>query len=338
MSKSVRFDAVDRGTLASVRDITPIITVDDGAYIEQSLGSAIFTSGEASFAGSRSWLNQLIRVSVCDDDGTQEVLGTFFPTLTDLALVTREVVAGKLRLDGTLVALQDTLLPTSYAISSGASSIDVITDMCRLAGVQANLDPAEGNYRFTDSIFYDVGESALNVASEAAELANIRLLSDRLGYVTARGNMSFRGGARFVSGSSDTDVVSEISKSFSFLTSPTRLIASYSSSDRTLFTTIDATGSQDAETRGRNFDTSISVNSLPVESLEALRIVAQDALREQMEETWSFSCLHRLMDAGDLAQVRDFDADELLDGTIQSVKTYLSGLCEQEVTIKGSLS
>ena len=337
MSASYVFEAVDLGTMRPVRDISPIITADVDAFVEQDIDSDIWTTGQCGFAGARQWLSQLIRVSRVED-GTKEILGTFFPSLTDVELLTRELATGTIRLDGTLVALKSTLLPTSYVIASGASAVEVIRDMCRLAGVHSDISASEGNYRFPEAIFYDAGESALSLASEAASLAHVRLVSDRLGYVTTRSVTSQRGGEIFISGSSRTDLLSAVTKSYAFLTSPTRLIASYTSGDRSMFTSVGAEDSpQDAETRGRNFDTSLSVSTLPVDDLATLRAVAMEAFAEQQRETWGFVAEHRDIDAGDIATVRDYDSGEVLEGQIQSVRTLLTGLSEQEIVVKGDL-
>ena len=331
------FEAVDLGTMESIRDITPIITVSDGAFVEQSLSSETWTTGQIGFAGARSWLTQLVRVSVCEDDH-KEILGTFFPSLSDISYLSREVATGTLRLDGTLIALKGTLLPTSYVIASGASATQVIQDMCALSGVHADISKAEGDYRYPAPVFFDAGESALSVASEAAELAGVHLVSDRLGYVSTRGDASIRGGATFVSGVSTTDLLSEISKSYAFLSSPTRIVAAFTDTGTALFTTVDLDDTpQGASTRGRNFDASLSVSSLPSPDLATLRAVAKDALIEQSQETWSFLCSHRELDAGDMAVVMDYDSSETLEGHVESIKTFLTGLCEQEITIKGGL-
>lgn len=329
----IHFEAVDIGTMRPVRDITPIITTDD-AYIQQDLDSDVVVTGQAGFAGARCWLSAPIRVSI-SHDGVTEVLATCWPTIKSVELVTRDVLRGTIQLDGMLSALDSTLLPTTYAIASGAKASQVIADMCSLAGIQSSIDPGVGDARYSDTIFYDVATSAMEVAQDAAERAGVRLTCDRLGYVTTAPKVSEASEAEFVAGSTQSDIISEIDKSMSFLTSPTRVIASYTDNDTSIFTTIMA---PDAELRGRNYDVDLSVSDLPAPDVEMLRVIAQEALAEQSQETWGFSCLHREADAGDAVIVTDHRSHERLSGVIQSIRTSLSGLCQQDVTVRGVLA
>jgi len=329
----IQFEAVDIGTMRPVRDITPIITTDD-AYVQQDLDSDVVVTGQAGFAGARCWLSAPIRVSISHDGGT-EVLATCWPTIKSVELMTREVIRGTIQLDGMLAALDSTLLPTTYAIASGARASQVIADMCSLAGVQSSIDPLIGDARYGDTIFYDVSTSAMEVAQDAAAKAGVRLTCDRLGYIVTAPRISESSETEFIAGSTQSDIISDITKSMSFLTSPTRVIASYTSNNKSIFTTVMA---PNAELRGRNFDMDLSVSDLPAPDVGMLRVIAEQALSEQSQETWSFSCLHREADAGDAVIITDHRSHERLVGTIQSIRTSLSGLCEQDITVRGVLA
>lgn len=329
----IKFEAIDIGTMRPVRDITPIITTDE-AYVQQDLDSDVVVTGQAGFAGARCWLSAPIRVSI-SHDGVTEVLATCWPTIKSVELVTRDVIRGTIQLDGMLAALDSTLLSTTYAIASGTRASEVISDMCSIAGIQSSIDPLIGDARYGDTIFYDVATSAMEVAQDAAAKAGIRLTCDRLGYVITAPKVAEASEAEFIAGSTQSDIISEIDKSMSFLTSPTRIIASYTDNDHSIFTTIMA---PDAELRGRTYDVDLSVSDLPAPDVEMLRVIAQEALAEQSQETWSFACLHREADAGDAVIVTDYRSHERLTGTIQSIRTSLSGLCEQDVTVRGVLA
>ena len=329
----IQFEAVDIGTMRPVRDITPIITTDD-AYIQQDIDSDVVVTGQAGFAGARCWLSAPIRVSI-SHDGVTEVLATCWPTIKSVELMTREVIRGTIQLDGMLAALDSTLLPTTYAIASGARASQVIADMCSLAGVQSSIDPLIGDARYGDTIFYDVATSAMEVAQDAAAKAGVRLTCDRLGYIVTAPRISEASETEFIAGSTQSDIISDITKSMSFLTSPTRVIASYTANNQSIFTTVMA---PDAELRGRNFDMDLSVSDLPAPDVSMLRVIAEQALSEQSQETWSFSCLHREADAGDAVIITDHRSNERLVGTIQSIRTSLSGLCEQDITVRGALA
>lgn len=328
------FSAVDLGTLQAVRDITPIISADDSATITQDSESETVWTGELQFAGARTWLEQLLRIHVVHDDGEDEIIGTFFPTLTSVERLDREIAVGKIRLDGTLSALDSTLLQTTYVIGRGQRASDVIRDMCSLAGVQSDIDSSLGDARYATALFYDVGASTLEVALDAAEKAGVSLTSDRTGQIVIRSDATIDTTSRFVAGGPRGDITSELQKSFSFVSAPTRVIASFTDSDRSIFTTV-----QSDDTPLRHRDMSLSVRDLPVEDIETLRAVAEQALSEERQETWSFSCLHRSdIDAGDWTEVEDTDTGEHLTGRIVSIQTHLDGLYEQEVTVRGTIS
>lgn len=335
----IRVDAVDPASMAAVRDITDLISSEAG-HIERSSDADIPETGEIHFAGMASWLANLVRISAIDDDaGAEYVLGTFFATPSEVKRV-QNLLTGTIHLDGTLIALSSTLLPSTYVATTGMDCQQVIMDMCRIAGRAERIAQcaSAGNARYSEPTFYEAGTSVLDICKEAATKANIRLASDREGYIIIRSNEPDGGQWQmWTTSATETDIISPIDKGLAWLQSPTRVIATYTDSEVTLSASAAIENSpMDADTRGRHIDAHVSVTDLASPSLIALRGEAEKALAQsQADVVWKFDSLFRDFDAGVPAQVWEMDDGIVLDGKVANVSITLDAMMTMSVTVRG---
>lgn len=334
--------AIDPASMQPIRDITDLISSETGS-IERSLDSDIPESGEVHFAGLSSWLANLIRITAIDDDtGAEHVLGTFFATPSEVQRV-HGLIAGTIHLDGTLLALSSTMLPSTYVATTGMASQQVIIDMCRIAGRAERITQhtLAGNARYAEPTFYEAGTPVLDICKEAAEKAGIRLASDRDGYVIIK-PIEADGAKwqRWTTSPSSTDIISDIDMGLAWMQSPTRVIATYSDSDVTLSATASIEDSpMDASSRGRHIDSHVSITDLGAPSLLALRGEAEKALAQQQQQdvVWQFESLFRDFDAGAPAQVVDIDDSIVLDGRVSNLTISLDAMMTMSVTVRGAI-
>lgn len=327
-------EAVDPSSLIAVRDITALVSADDG-YVESSSSAELITSGEIKFGGYETWVSAMIRITALDGDIAMP-LGTFFATPQDVAR-SGSLISGTIHLDGPLLALSTTLLDSTYVAASGATSLTVIRDMCRISGRQDKISESDGNYRFADATFYEAGTSCLRVAQDAATRAGLALGADALGFITATRSSSVSGAlARY---DLDTTIMGSINKGNSLYQVPSRVIATYQSSGTTLSASASLIADpQDASTRGRHVDKAISVGSMDVPSLGALVAEAQRQLdAEQASVEWAFDTLFQDVQAGTPAIVHDDASSETLIGRIVSVRTTLDAMMSQHLVVRGGI-
>lgn len=339
MRMRLKVAAVDPASMQAVMDITDLISSEAG-HIDRSLDADIPDTGELHFAGMASWLANLVRISAIDDDAGEEyLLGTFFATPSEVKRV-ESLLTGTIHLDGTLLALSSTMLPSTYVATTGMTCQQVIMDMCRIAGRAERISQysASGNSRFTEPTFYEAGTSILDICKEVATKASLRLTSDREGYIIIRPTEPDGGQWQlWTTSPSASDIISGIDKSLAWVKSPTRVIATYSDSEVTLSASASISNSPlDADTRGRNIDTHVSVTDLASPSLISLRGEAEKALSQsQADVVWKFDSLFRDFDAGVPAQVLALDDEIILDGKVSDVSITLNAMMTMSVTVRG---
>lgn len=334
---NLRVEAVDPASMRPIRDITDLVSSEAGS-IERSADADIPESGELHFAGMASWLSNLIRLTASDENASY-TLGTFFATPSEVKRV-RNLLTGTIHLDGTILGLSSTLLPSTYVATVGMSCQQVIIDMCRIAGRAERIvqTSAAGDARYTEAIFYEAGSSVLDVCKEAAAKAGIVLASDREGYIIIKPSTPDGGDWQsWTTSPSDTDIISEIDKSLAWMQSPTRVIATYTDSDVTLSASASIENSaMDASTRGRNIDANVNISDLPAPSIQALRAEALKALAQsQADAVWQFDSLFRDFDAGVPARVWEIDDNIVLNGVVSSVSISLDAMMTMSVTVRG---
>lgn len=335
----LKVEAVDPASMQAVRDITDLISSEAG-HIDRSLDADIPETGELHFAGMAAWLANLVRITAIDDrDDTAYVLGTFFATPSDVKRV-QSLLTGTIHLDGTLLALSSTLLPSTYVATTGMTCQQVIMDMCRIAGRAERIAQcaSAGNARYSEPTFYEAGTSVLDICKEAATKANLRLASDREGYIIIRPTEPDGGQWQlWTTSATDTDIISEIDKGLAWMQSPTRVIATYSDSEVTLSASAAIENSpMDADTRGRHIDAHVNVTDLASPSLISLRSEAEKALAQaQADVVWKFDSLFRDFDAGVPARVWEIDDSIILDGEVSNVSITLDAMMTMSVTVRG---
>ena len=335
----LRFEAIDPSSMRPVRDITALIDADSDGYIERSTANELIDSGQLGYAGMATWLASLIRIFAYDDDMPQLCLGTFFATPTECQRLGR-LIKGKIQLDSPLLALSSTLLPSLYVAASGASSATVIEDMCRMSGRATKLTPSAGASRYADPVFYEPGVSCLEVAQEAAARSGLVLGSDRFGFITTVPARPDAGSMQtWTTSPSLTDIISDISKTSSWYTSPTRVIATYTDTDTTIAAAASIPSSdRDAQTRGRHIDATVNVTDITVPSPSVLRGEAQKALDQMgIDFEWKFDAEFRDCDAGVPCRVTDTLAGETLTGIVSDIRVSLTPLMPVSVTLRGSV-
>ena len=335
--RHLRVEAVDPGTMRAVRDITPLVS-SEGGVIERDDSNELRVSGSIRYAGISAWLSSLMRVSIADDDGHVTVLGTFFATPKDCQRV-GNLLQGELQLDSTLLALSSTLLPSTYVATIGATTKSVVEDMCRIAGRPALIEHGGGG-RYGEPVFFEAGTSCLSVAQDAVSKTSLILSVDRLGYITLVPSKPNPGEYESWTTSPGTDITSMISKSTSWVSSPTRVIATYDDSDTTLSASASIAESElDAASRGRHIDATVSITDMLTPNLVTLQDEAQKALASnRIDSEWQFSSLIRDVDAGAPCRVTDINQHQRIDGIISHITIRLEELLTMDVTVRGVTS
>lgn len=335
---TLRFEAIDPSSMQPVRDITALIDADADSYIERSTANELLCSGRIGYAGLSTWLASLIRI-YADDGNGQTCLGTFFATPTDCQHVGK-LIKGTIQLDSPLLAMSSTLLPSLYVAGNGASSATVIADMCRLSGRAKRLTPSLGASRYAEPIFYEPGVSCLQVAQEAAARSGLVIGVDRLGFITTSPARPDAGSMEiWTTSPSSTDIISDIQKTSSWYTSPTRVIATYTGTDTTISASASIPASErDAQTRGRHVDATVTISDISSPSPSVLRGEAQKALGEMtVDYEWKFDAAFRDCDAGVPCKVTDLLAGETLTGIVSDVRVSLTPLLPVSLTLRGSV-
>lgn len=331
---------IDPSTMKAIRDITDLIAYDDSSYVLTSTSAELVTSGEISFVGDSQWSIPIVRLFRQADDEAKICLGTFFATPKEIA-GGGGLITGKIQLDGMLLALSSTRLSSTYIAASGATASQVISDMCRISGRPTNLSPEVGDHRYAAPVFYEAGSTCLSVAQEAAERSGVVLGSDTMGFITIESTTPNQGLLQtWTTSPSQTDIVSEVSKSLSWVTSPTRIIATYNDSDVTIAASASiGPSSRDATTSGRHIDETISLSDMTSPSIATLKAAAEKALKAQYgQDEWSFQTLWRDdMFAGVPARIYDPEHSQVMDGVVTQVRTSLTDLMTQEVTVRGTV-
>lgn len=332
-------ESVDPSTLRANRDITSIIAYDTSGYIATSTSAELVSSGEISFVSDTMWSIPMIRLFRDSGRDGRACLGTYFATPKKIEGA-GGVISGKIQLDGPLLALSSTRLPTTYVAASGATTSQVIADMCRISGRPSNLKKEIGDHRYASPVFYEAGTTCLSVAQEAAERSGVALGSDPLGFITIASSTPDSGRRQsWTTSPSQTDITSEVSRSLALITSPTRVIATYNDSDTTLSASASiCPSSRDAMTSGRHIDETISVSDMTIPSIATLLAAAQKSLRAKSgQDEWSFTTIWRDIVAGVPATIYDPEHGQVMDGIVVQVKTFLSDMLTQEVTVRGSV-
>ena len=335
--RRLKVEAIDPGTMRAFRDITPLVS-SSGGSIEIDNSNELHTSGTLKYVGIDTWLSSLMRVNMINDDGSNHCLGTFFATPKD-AERTGRLIQGELQLDSTLLALSSTLLPSTYVATIGATAKSVIADMCRIAGRAALIDTG-GGARYGEPVFFEAGTSCLSVAQEAAAKAGFLLSTDKLGYIILNSRTPNPGEAERWTTASGTDITSIIKKSTSWVSSPTRVIATYNDSENTISASASIPESElDAATRGRHIDATVNITDMLTPDIVSLRNEATKAIQaQQIDSEWSFTSLMRDTDAGVPCKVIDIDQNEMLTGIVSHITIKLDELLTMDVTVRGVTS
>ena len=329
MSTSIRIAEVDPSSLMVTSDMTGYLVA--GGDISMSISDQVYSSGHLTLAMPRdSHIPVALRVYADD-----VVLGTFFTTPTAIRRGGRLMTA-ELQLSSMLLALISTRLTTTYAITPAMTTSDVIRAMCRLAGRSHAIDDGVGIARYSEVVLRDAGSDCMSVAQDAATKAGTRLSTDRIGTVISQPLVISGSGQTWTTTPGETDIISEIEKSYAWATSPTRVIASYTNSD----VSMSVVASADGLYRGRHIDAAVSVTDLPAVSWDVLRATARRELSDQRaQDVWKFTSLFRpTLKAGAPATVRDTIADEKISGMVTDMTISLSPGLPTEVTIRGEVS
>lgn len=333
----IKVEAVDPGTLQAIRDITAVVEASSSNVIEQDISSDIVYSGKIGYAGNATWIAGLVRVSAEHDDGSTDVLGTFFAT-PDAGTHKGNLYLGEVQLDGVLLGLKSARTTSTYVAGRGTNAIDVIRDACAQAGRATSIDSDLAAGRYAETIIYEAGTDWLTICLEAAERSGMRLTQDRMGYVSVEPIAANRGQRQVWNvAPGATDIVSEISRTDATYSSATRVIATYGDAENTIAATAEAErGPYDAQTSGRRRDVSISVSDMIVPSIAELTSRAQQELDKQLgSDEWSFDCLYRIANAGDAATIYDATEHTQLDGIVSHTSISLDGLLSMSVSVQG---
>lgn len=328
---------VDPGSLAETSDITSMLLADNPPTVATSLTDDLYATGKIVVAGDDvPPLGLLVRLVIDDEQGGAAVLGTFFATPSRVSR-TEGLVITEMTLSSTLLALDSTQLTTTYVATSGSTALDVITDMCRLAGRLADTSGAP-NLRYSEALFYEPGTSLMEVASEAAELASVRLATDEIGVITAMPASGTGTSVSITSLPSATTLTAPIEKDASGLSAPNRATAIFQGDDDTMLAASALlVGEMDAASRGRYIDISVDVSTMTMPSGGALLDIAQRALDDAQAVEWKITTTWLGVQAGDTVSITDIDAGETLVGVAQSVETTLDAICEQTMTVRGTV-
>lgn len=334
----LRAALVDPGSLVQVQDITHLVVAGTAPTVSTSIDDSIYATGSIELEGmSTEILGQLIRLTVDDlPGGGAAIIGTFFATPSSVSRV-ESLVMADFNLSSTLLALESAQLTTTYVATGGTTSLEVISDMARLAGRSFDASEAQGDQRFGEAVFYEPGTPLLDVASEAADLAGLRLATDELGAITTIPLSGTGTAYAFTTLPGATTLTSPIEKDAAGLSAPNRATAIFVRDDDTAMTAsaiLEGT-SLDAQTRGRYIDVSVDVKTMTIPSGGVLEEIARRALSDAQQTSWSFTTSFRGVRAGDSITVHDIDARETLVGIATSVETTLDPMCEQSISVRG---
>lgn len=335
----IRVDAIDPGTMQAIRDITAVVESSSSNVVEQDISDDLVYSGRIAYAGNATWLAGLVRISAEHDDGSVDVLGTFFAT-PDAGQHTGTLYRGDVQLDGVLIALQSTLTTATYVAGRGTNAIDVIRDGCAAAGRATSIDSNLAAGRYAETIVYEAGTDWLTICTEAAERSGMRLTQDRMGYVAVEPIDANRAERQIWNAAARvTDITSEITRSDARYAAATRVIATYGDAENSIAATAESErGPHDAQTSGRKRDVAISVSDMVIPSIAELTARAQEELDRQLgSDEWSFDCLYRIANAGDAATIYDPNEQAQLDGIVSHMSISLDGLLRMSVSVQGSI-
>lgn len=327
-------ESVDPGSLEPIRDITPIVDASADASVSLDLESDVCMSGSLGFIGNEAAVSPVIRVSLTDDDGLTTPVATGFARVSE-RMHFGTLGTGRIELEGLLAALRDTCAPYAYVVPGGTSAASVIRDVCAQVGRPTAIPDDFGAGSFTQCIIYEAGTPWLTVAQEAAARCDMRLVQDALGFITLAATGDAAGETSWMMAAGATDITSRIEKSQPEDSSPTRVVATWSSADKAL------TASADAAQRGVHpRDVHLDVSDMETPSVSVLQGLAQQELSRlsSQEVEWKFEALYRPEQLGTRARITDLLDPGTLDGVITSIELSLLPVLTMSVVVRGEVS
>lgn len=328
------FESVDPGSLEAIRDVTPIIDVATGASVSFDLDSDVTCSAEFGFVGNQSALGDVVRVSIVDDTGLSETLVTGFVTITSAERMGK-FETGKVEIEGMLAALRDTCAPHAYIVPGGTSAASVITDVCSQVGRPTAIPDDFGAGSYAQCIIYEAGTPWLTVAQEAAARCDMRLTQDRMGFITLAPTGAAAEEVSWTLAPGATDITTRIEKASPANPSPTRVVATWSSADKSL------SASADSPVRGAHpRDVHLDVSDIEDPSVAVLAALAQQELdrQSQQESEWKFSALYRRIEVGSRALVTDLIDPSVMTGTLTHIEFDMLPVLTMSVVVRGDVS
>lgn len=174
---------VDPNNLDSVRgELVGIelsgCSVDFGYYTDNRVSGKVrcFDGGYINY----SWLRI---VHECPGYSYRNELATLVPTQI-AEKHARGSVETDFTLQSTLWSISNDALPSRWTIGKGAMSNDAFTRICDAVNKPRVLLPSVHNYRFTETVAYEIGDTFLSDLFDIANKANNRLDVDGHGRIT----------------------------------------------------------------------------------------------------------------------------------------------------------
>lgn len=327
-------ESVDPGSLDPIRDITPIVDVSSSASASFDLDSDVTCSAEFGFVGNASAIGDVVRVSIIDDTGMSDTLVTGFASVIAAERIGK-FETGKVEIEGMLAALRDTCAPQAYIVPGGTSAASVITDVCSQLGRPTAIPEDFGAGSYAQCIVYEAGTTWLTVAKEAAARCGMRLTQDRMGFITLAPTGTATEEVSWTLAAGATDITTRIEKTTPADPSPTRVVATWSSADKSL------AASADAPVRGAHpRDVHLDVSDIENPSIPVLAALAQQELdrQSQQESEWKFSTLYRRIEVGTQALVTDLIDTSVMTGTITHIEFDMLPVLTMSVVVRGDVS
>lgn len=328
------FESVDPGSLEPVRDITPIIDSSEQASVSLDLDSDIGCSAQFGFVGNQAAIGNAVRISLVDDAGISETLITGFADVTESERMGK-FETGSVELEGMLAALRDTCAPQAYVVPGGTSAASVINDICAQLGRPTAIPSDFGAGSYAQCIVYEAGTPWLTVAKEAAARCGMRLTQNRMGFVTLMPTGTAAEEEHWLLSPGSTEIITRIEKTTPAEPSPTRVVATWSSADKSL------AASADAPVRGSHpRDVHLDVSDIEDPSTAVLAALAQQELdrQSQQESEWKFSVLYRSVDVGSIARITDLIDQSVMTGTITHIEFDMLPVLTMSVVVRGDVS
>lgn len=332
------YELISPETLTPIRDITHQVTAMGS--VTWDISDELAVKSQIDYVGDAPWPGYMIRCSYTDGS-ISTPLCTCWATPTDARH--DGIASGSLEMSGVLLAMKSQLTESTYAISIGAHSTDVIADACIRCGRPSRLDALTGDYRYRATVVYDAGTPWLKIAQDAANHAGLRVTQDPMGFIVAVRDGDGRPLHRWTTAGGGTSrLLGAIGKSSTFWTDPTRIIATYTDGDVTISAVApsERTGISDAQTRGRQIDAVLNVNELSDPSRAALLALARESMRDRalVRNEWNIVAGFAHVAPGDKAIITDVEAGQTLTGRVSSVEISLTpGLPTITTTVRGTV-